>query len=70
MASRLRQVAAAPILRHDLADLLEGAWNLRHNLRLVDALYVELAMRLEAPLVTTDSALAAASSAADLVTGS
>jgi predicted nucleic acid-binding protein len=69
VARRLRQVAAAPILRHDLAGLLEGAWNLRHNLRLVDALYVELAMRLDAPLVTTDSALAAASSAADLVTG-
>jgi len=70
VASRLRQLAAAPIVRHDLAALVEGAWSLRHNLRLVDALYVELALRLEAPLVTTDSALAAASSAAELVTGS
>lgn len=70
VATRLRQFAAAPIRRHDLADMLEGAWKLRHNLRLVDALYVELAMRLEAPLVTTDGALAAASFAADLVTDS
>ena len=65
---RLRQLAVAPIQRHELAALVEGAWNLRHDLRLVDALYVELAMRLEAPLVTTDSALAAASPAAELVT--
>lgn len=70
VASRLSEVAAAPILRHDLAALIEGAWNLRHNLRLVDALYVALAARLEAPLVTTDGALAAASPAAELVTGS
>ena len=70
VTSRLRQLAAAPIQRHDLAALVEGAWKLRHNLRLVDAIYVELAMRLEAPLVTTDSAFAAASSAAELVTAS
>lgn len=70
VASRLRQLAAAPILRHELAALVEGAWSLRLNLRLVDALYVELALRLEVPLVTTDSALAAASSTAELVTSS
>jgi predicted nucleic acid-binding protein len=69
VAIRLRQVAAAPIRRHDLAALVEGAWKLRHNLRLVDALYVELAARLDAPLVTTDAALAAASRSAELVTG-
>jgi len=70
VANRLRQLVVAPIVRHELAPLVEGAWKRRHNLRLVDALYVELATRLEAPLVTTDSALAAASSAAELVTGS
>ena len=70
VARRLRHLVTAPIRRHELAPLVEGAWNLRHNLRLVDALYVELAMRLEATLVTTDSALAAAAPAAELVTGS
>jgi len=60
-------VAAAPIRRHLLAPLLAGAWRLRHNLRLVDALYVELANRLDAPIVTTDAGLAAASPAADLL---
>lgn len=70
VADRLRQLAAAPIRRHDLPALIEGAWTRRHNLRLVDALYVELALGLEAPLLTTDSALAAASAAAELVTGS
>ena len=70
VAERLRQLVAAPIRRHELAPLVEGAWDLRHNLRLVDALYIELATQLEAPLVTTDSALAAASPAAELVTGS
>jgi predicted nucleic acid-binding protein len=38
--------------------LVEGAWSRRQNLRLVDALYVELALRLEAPLVTTGGRLA------------
>ena len=64
---RLQRVAAAPLQRHLLAPLLTGAWKLRHNLRLVDALYVELADRLDAPIVTTDAGLAAASSAADLL---
>jgi predicted nucleic acid-binding protein len=67
VTARLVRVAAAPIERHVLAPLLSGAWKLRHNLRLVDALYVELANRLGAPIVTTDTGLAAASSAADLL---
>jgi predicted nucleic acid-binding protein len=67
VTARLERVAAAPIERHVLAPLLSGAWKLRHNLRLVDALYVELANRLDAPIVTTDTGLAAASSAADLL---
>jgi predicted nucleic acid-binding protein len=67
VTARLERVAAAPIERHVLAPLLSGAWKLRHNLRLVDALYVELANRLGAPIVTTDTGLAAASSAADLL---
>jgi predicted nucleic acid-binding protein len=67
VTARLERVAAAPIQRHLLAPLLSGAWKLRHNLRLVDALYGELATRLDAPIVTTDAVLAAASPAADLL---
>lgn len=36
-----------------VAPLLEGAWALHHNLRLVDALY-ELAKQLDATIITTD----------------
>ena len=67
-ATRIQRVAAAPIQRHLLPPLLAGAWKLRRNLRLVDAVYVELANRLEAPIVTTDAGLAAASRAAEHVT--
>lgn len=69
VTARIQRVATAPIQRHLLAPLLAGAWKLRHNLRLVDALYVELAHRLDAVIVTTDSGLAAASPAADLLSG-
>ena len=66
VTTRIQRVATAPIQRHLLAPLLAGAWKLRHNLRLVDALYMELADQLEATIVTTDSGLAAASPAAEL----
>jgi predicted nucleic acid-binding protein len=69
VTTRLQRVAAAPLERHLLAPLLAGAWKLRHNLRLVDALYVELANRLDASIVTTDAGLAAVP-AADLIPGS
>jgi predicted nucleic acid-binding protein len=62
-------VAAAPIQRHLLAPLLTGAWKLRHDLRLVDAVYVELANQLEAPILTTDAGFAAASRSAERITG-
>ena len=67
VTTRLQRVSAAPIQRHLLAPLLNDAWKLRHNLRLVDALYVELANRLDAPVVTTDARLAAASPVAELL---
>lgn len=67
VTTRLQHLAAAPLQRHFLAPLLNGAWKIRHNLRLVDALYVELADRLEAPVVTTDARLAAASPVAELL---
>ena len=66
-SSRIERVAAAPVERHALAPLLIGVWRLRHSLRLVDALYVELAGRLDAPIITTDAKFAAAARAAEFV---
>ena len=63
----LRQLSSAPVARHDLPDLLTGAWSRRADLRLADALYVELADRLGVPLLTTDRRLARAVSDAVLV---
>jgi len=65
--SMLYDLAAAPIRRHPVTELLLGTWARRHQLRLVDAVYVELAVSLGSPLVTTDRRLHAAPSA-DLVT--
>jgi predicted nucleic acid-binding protein len=59
-------LARAPFSRHPLPDLLEGALSRRASLRLVDALYVELAARLGVPLVTTDARLARAYPSAQL----
>lgn len=53
----LRRLAAAPIQRHPVAGLLVGAWSRRHNLRMADAVYVELATSLSLPLITTDRRL-------------
>lgn len=49
--------AAAPLERHPVADLLTGAWARRHQLRLADALSVELAAALGLQLITTDRRL-------------
>ena len=65
--ARIDRLAGAPIERHSLAKLVSGAWQRRHNLRLVDALYVELACLLEVRIVTTDGGLAVACGVADLV---
>lgn len=56
----LHQLAHAPFFRYTLRPLLVTAWGLRHNLSLRDALYVALARRLEAPLITADTRLAQA----------
>lgn len=53
----LAEVASAPIERHPVALLLSGAWSRRDRLRLVDAVYVELAEQLKVPLITTDRRL-------------
>jgi predicted nucleic acid-binding protein len=60
-------LAAAPIERHSLDDLLAGAWDRRNDLPLSDALYVELASMLGMKLITTDAALAGACPVAELV---
>ena len=51
------RLADAPVVRHPLVGLLLGAWGRRANLRLADALYVELAESLNIMLVTTDQRL-------------
>ena len=60
--AKLRHLIAAPIQRHDVSELLVGAWSRRHRMRLVDALYVQLAVLRDLPLVTTDRRLRAAPS--------
>lgn len=62
---RISLTAQAPFQRHLLAGLLNGAWALHHNVRLVDALYIELAEQLDASIVTTDSGMASATTSAD-----
>ena len=66
--SRLQGLAAAPLQRHGVSDLLIGSWARRHQLRLVDALYVQLAVSLDLPLITTDRRLRDAP-AADVIVG-
>lgn len=56
----LAELARAPVSRFPVAPLLAEAWELRANLSLRDALYVALARRLEATLVTADARLARA----------
>jgi predicted nucleic acid-binding protein len=66
----LDSLAVAPIERHPISSLLEGAWRRRDDLRplrLTDVLYVELARSLGAALITTDSALARAKPFAELI---
>lgn len=68
VGAAVAEVATAPIRRHPLARLLSGAWDAREQLRLVDALYVELASSLGSlPLLTTDRRLARASVLAELI---
>lgn len=67
VARHLTAVADAPFIRHPVTDLLVSAWDLRHNLRLADALYVALAERLGMSLLTTDAGLAAAYDGAELI---
>jgi predicted nucleic acid-binding protein len=65
---RLSLLTSMPVRRQLLPPLLPGAWARRADLRLVDALYVELAAQLHAPLVTTDQRLARATPLAEVIT--
>jgi predicted nucleic acid-binding protein len=49
----LTALAAVPLTRHAVVELMIGAWSRWADLRLVDALYAELATRLHAPVLTT-----------------
>lgn len=62
----LGELTAAPITRHVPADLLVGAWSQRTQLRLVDALYVQLARSLGCRLLTADNRLVRAIEIAEL----
>jgi predicted nucleic acid-binding protein len=57
----LDAVAEFPLARYPHATLLPRVWALRDNLTAYDAAYVALAEMLDAPLVTRDRRLAAAS---------
>ena len=57
------ELVGAPVTRVALAGLVGPAWELRHAVAVPDAFYVALAMRFEAPLVTTDARLARACTA-------
>jgi predicted nucleic acid-binding protein len=57
----LGHLSGFAIRRLPLALLLERMWELRDNVTPYDAAYVAVAERLEAPLITCDGKLAAAS---------
>lgn len=66
----LCELAVAPVRRHPLSPLRAGAYERRARLRLLDALYVELASALgSVPLLSTDGRLARACTLVDLVAG-
>ncbi|MGA7088847.1 MAG: VapC toxin family PIN domain ribonuclease [Candidatus Dormiibacterota bacterium] len=67
LTRKLGLVADAPFRAHSVRELLVAS-AARDDLRLGDALCVELSHRLAAPLVTTDSRLAAVWSHSWLVT--
>ncbi len=60
VAPRLAELTRAPITRYPLPPLMVAAWGLRRNVTLRDALYVALARRLGATLLTADRNLARA----------
>lgn len=67
VGTRLGRLQSAPVQRHLLGPLLKGAWRRRHNLRLFDALYAQLADDLGVPLVTTDAGLSITAANGELI---
>jgi|SRR5699024_5933962 len=67
VTAALDRVAALPVTRHPLTGLLSGAWHRRGDLRLVDALYVELAAQLHTRVITMDGKLARTSDLAEVL---
>ena len=57
-SSALRSLASAPLRRVQIRPLLHEAWAQRGQLTMYDALYVALAVHLDATLVTRDRRLA------------
>ncbi len=64
----LTSLVHLPVRRHELPRLISGAWSRRENVRMADALYVELASQLGVTLVTTDQRLARTCPLAESVT--
>lgn len=54
---RLERLGELPLQREPLAPLLVGAWQRRYSVRLADAIYLALAERLDAVVMTTDERL-------------
>ena len=68
VAAMLNELAIAPVRRQPLAPLVAGAWERRDQLRLVDALYIELASELGSlSLLSTDARLARTSPLVELI---
>ncbi|MBB4686599.1 type II toxin-antitoxin system VapC family toxin [Amycolatopsis jiangsuensis] len=65
VAAALDRLTSLPLTRHPVAELAAGAWSRRADLRLTDALYVELAARLRTVVLTTDRRLARATTLAE-----
>lgn len=63
---RLASLRDAPITRFPCGPLLVDAWALRANVAVRDGLYVALAKRLAAPLMTVDGRLARALARTDV----
>ena len=63
----LADLMGMSIERHGHQPLLERIWRLRHNLTAYDAAYLALAERLDATLLTLDSALASVGGHGDRV---
>ncbi|OXM75342.1 MULTISPECIES: type II toxin-antitoxin system VapC family toxin [Amycolatopsis] len=65
VGAALGALATISLTRHPVVELAAGAWARRADLRLADALYVELAGRLHARVLAADHRLARATSLAE-----